>query len=77
MQVTVSINDAGVVVVATAQGDILVECFFKAEDETADGLRHMGYQWLIDHYPAAQIATGKGIEVADLADLFLESSAAQ
>jgi hypothetical protein len=55
------------------QGDLLAECFFKAEDETAEELRQMGYQALSACYPTAQIAAGRGIAVEDMADLFLES----
>jgi hypothetical protein len=55
------------------QGDLLAECFFKAEDETAEELQQMGYQSLSACYPAAQMTVGWGVEVADLADLFVES----
>jgi hypothetical protein len=63
----------GGVWIENPQGDILAECFFKAEDETAEELKQMGYQSLSECYPAAQIASGKGIAVEDMADLFLES----
>ena len=71
MPVTIAMNEAGRVWIETPQGDLLAECFFKAEDETADELRQMGYQALSACYPAAQIAAGRGIAVEDMADLFL------
>jgi hypothetical protein len=73
MPVTIFMNEAGGVWIENPQGDILAECFFKAEDETAEELKQMGYQSLSECYPAAQIASGKGIAVEDMADLFLES----
>jgi hypothetical protein len=72
MQVTVSINEAGAIVLANAQGDILAECFFRAEDETPQALRDMGYQRLVHAYPSAHITTGTGIDREDLGDVFLE-----
>ena len=73
MQVTVSMTAEGLILVTTPLGAILAECFFKAEDETAEGLRQMGYESLLQRYPTAHIVAGRGIEVADIADLFLES----
>ena len=73
MQVTVSMNAAGLILVTTPLGEILAECFFKAVDETVEGLRHMGYESLMHRYPTAHIVAGRGIEVADMEDLFLES----
>lgn len=72
-RVTVAMDGEGRVWVATPQGHILAECFFKAEDETSAELRQMGYPSLAERYPAAQITVGRGVEVADLADLFVES----
>jgi hypothetical protein len=73
MPVTIATNEAGGVWIENPQGDLLAECFFKAEDETAEELRQMGYQSLSDCYPAAQMVAGRGIAVEDMADLFLES----
>jgi len=73
MQMTVFMNEAGVVLLANSQGAILTECFFKAEDETQAGLRHMGYRHLIQTYPGDDIVAGTGIEPEDLGELFLES----
>jgi hypothetical protein len=75
MHVIVSMHVAGFVWATTPQGNLLTACFFKAEDETAAGLRQMGYQSLRDRYPTAQIVAGQGTEADDLADLFLESCA--
>jgi hypothetical protein len=72
MQVTVSMNEAGAVWVDNSQGEILTECFFKAEDETNEELRHMGYQRLIETYAAGSLAAGKGIEAEELGERFLE-----
>jgi hypothetical protein len=73
MPVTIFMNEAGGVWIENPQGDLLAECFFKAEDETAEELKQMGYPSLSECYPAAQIAAGKGIAVEDMTDLFLES----
>ena len=43
-QVIVSRNDKEEVWATTPTGEILAECFFKAEDETPDELRQMGYR---------------------------------
>jgi hypothetical protein len=72
MQVTVSMNAEGVIWVTTPQGALLAEGFFKAEDESAEALRDMGYQSLRERYPAAQIVAGRGMAVEDLVDVFLE-----
>ena len=56
----------------TTQGQILAECFFKAEDETVDELRQMGYARLVHTYAAATMEAGVGLEPTDLEDLFLE-----
>ncbi len=73
MQVKVFMNEAGVVLLENAQGNLLTECFFRTDDETEDELRDMGYQRLINTYPAAQITVGKGIAPEDIGELFLES----
>lgn len=73
MRVAVSMDAEGCVWVTTPEGYILAECFFKAVDETAEGLRQMGYQSLPERYPAVSITAGRDVTVADLADLFLES----
>jgi hypothetical protein len=72
MAMTVFMDEAGVVWVVSAEGDFRRECFFKAEDETEEELRDMGYQHLFTAYPAVHIAVGTGIELADLGELFLE-----
>jgi hypothetical protein len=59
--------------VQTPTGKILAECFFKAEDETPDELRQMGYRPLTEQYRRAHITVGAGLEAADLAELFVES----
>ena len=74
MPVTVFMNEAGMVVVANTQGDILAECFFRTEEETTEALGAMGYQRLLTAYPAATIVVGPGIDPVDLCELFLESS---
>jgi len=72
-QVIVSRNDKEEVWATTATGEILAECFFKAEDETPDELRQMGYRSLTEQYRRAHITVGAGLEVADLPELFVES----
>ena len=72
-QVIVSRNDKEEVWVKTSTGKILAECFFKAEDETPDELRQMGYQPLTEQYRRARIIVGAGLEAEDLPELFLES----
>ena len=71
--VIVSRNDKEEVWVVTPGGKILAECFFKAEDETPDELRQMGYRSLTEQYRRAHITVGAGLEAADLAELFVES----
>jgi len=73
MQVTVFMNEVGMVLLENAQGTLLSECFFRTDDETEDELQHMGYQRLISAYPVAQITVGKGIDPEDIGELFLES----
>ena len=72
-QVIVSKNDKEEVWVETPTGNLLAECFFKAVDETPDELRQMGYRSLTEQYRRAHITVGAGLEVADLAELFVES----
>jgi hypothetical protein len=72
-QVIVSRNNNEEVLVQTPTGKILAECFFKAEDETPDELRQMGYRSLTEQYRRAHIIVGAGLEAADLAELFVES----
>jgi len=72
-QVIVSRNDKEEVWVETPRGHILAECFFRAEDETPDELRQMGYWPLTEQYPRACITVGVGLEATDLPELFLES----
>ena len=72
MHIIVSMTTDGRIVAATTQGHILAECFLKAEDETADELRQMGYARRLSTYAAATIEAGPGLEAADLEDVFLE-----
>jgi len=72
MTVTVYMDEAGSVWIASGQGDILAEGFFKAEDETEDALRHMGYPRLLTLYPTAHLAAGTGLDPAELGEIFLE-----
>jgi len=58
MSITVCMDAAGAIWLANGQGDLLAECFFKAEDETEDELRLMGYHRLLTVYPAAHLAAG-------------------
>jgi hypothetical protein len=77
MPVRVFINAAGIVVVATPQGEILRQGFFRTEEETVDVLEAMGYQQLLTAYPAAELVVGTGMEHEDLSEIFLEASPAQ
>ena len=72
-QVIVSRNDREEVWVTTPTGKILAECFFKAEDETPDELRQMGYRSLTQQYRRAHITIGPGLEVEDIPELFVEA----
>lgn len=72
MHVIVSMDEAGGLVLTNAQGDRLVECFFRAEDETHSELQLLGYTQLIHTYAVADITAGNGIEQDDLGDVFLE-----
>src|SRR5437870_5795720 len=73
MQVMVSTDEAGVVWIATAQGNRLTEGFFKAADETPEELERMGYPQLIQIYPAEEILVGRGIAPEELEEIFLEA----
>ena len=72
MHIIVAMQADGRIVATTTQGQMLAECFFKAEDETADELRQMGYACLVHTYAAATIEAGAGLEPTDLEDLFVE-----
>ena len=74
MHILVSMQADGHIVATTTQGHILAECFFKAEDETADELLQMGYARLLHTYTAATVEVGPGLEPADLEDVFLEGT---
>ena len=74
MPVMVFMNAAGMIVVATPQGDILTEGFFRTDEETEEALEAMGYQRLLTAYPAAEIVVGTGIDPDDLSEIFLEAS---
>jgi hypothetical protein len=71
--VIVSRNDHEEVWVATPRGKVLAECFFKAEDETSDELRQMGYRSLTEQYRRAHITIGAGLEADDLPELFVDA----
>jgi hypothetical protein len=73
MAVIVSMDNAGEVVVASPQGHLIAEGFFKAEDETPEELQQMGYRPLVTLYAPAQILVGRGVEPEDLADVFIEA----
>jgi hypothetical protein len=77
MPVRVFMNPEGMVVVATPQGEILCEGFFRTEEETVDALEAMGYQRLLTAYPAAELVVGTGMEYEDLSEIFLEVSPAR
>jgi hypothetical protein len=72
MDVTVCMNEAGIIWVEDAQGNILAECFFKTDEETEDELQHMGYQRLLTVYPTAHVAVDTDIVSNDMGELFLE-----
>ena len=72
MQIIISMQADGLIMVANPQGHRLGECFFKAEDETAEELRQMGYVSLMHTYPTATFVVGTGLESTDLEDLFIE-----
>lgn len=72
IQVTVSMDEAGGLVITNVQGDLLAEGFFRAEDETYRELQLLGYQRLIHTYGIADITAGHGIDQDDLGEVFLE-----
>ncbi len=74
MKIIVSMTAEGRIVAETMQGQILAECFFKAEDETAEELRQMGYARLRHTYATATLEAGQGIEPTDLEDVFIEGA---
>jgi len=76
MIVTVCMDAAGAIWIANGQGDLLAECFFKAEDETEGELQLMGYRRLLTVYPAAHLAAGTALEPAELDELFVEGGSA-
>jgi hypothetical protein len=57
----------------TPTGKILVECFFKAEDETPEELEHMGYPQLLHLYPPEEILVGPGIAPDEVEEIFVEA----
>jgi hypothetical protein len=77
MIVTVCMDAAGAIWLANGQGDLLAECFFKAEDETEEELRLMGYHRLLTVYPAAHLAAGTALEPAELGEIFVEGGRAR
>ena len=72
MQMIIAIQADGLIRATTPQGHLLAECFFKAEDETADELRQMGYTSLRHAYPTATFVVGTGLDATDVEDLFIE-----
>ena len=72
-QVIVSRNDKEEVWVATPTGNLLVECFFKAPDETPEELEHMGYPQLLHLYPPEEIRVGPGIAPEEVEEIFVEA----
>jgi hypothetical protein len=74
MHIIVSMQADGLIIATNMQGHILAECFFKAEDETAEELRQMGYARLLYTYAAATVEAGPGLEPTDLEDVFIEGT---
>jgi hypothetical protein len=74
MHILISVQANGLIMAANMQGHRLAECFFKAEDETAEELRQMGYTSLRHASPRATFVVGTGIACTDLEDLFLEGT---
>ena len=72
MDVTVCMNEVGMIWVEDSQGNILAECFFKTDEETEDELQHMGYQRLLTVYPTAQVAVNTSMSADDMGELFLD-----
>ena len=72
-QVIVSRNDKEEVWVATPTGNLLVECFFKAPEETPEELEHMGYPQLLHLYPPEEIRVGQGIAPEEVEEIFVEA----
>ena len=72
-QIIVSRNDKEEVWVETLAGNVLAECFFKAEDETPEELEHMGYPQLLHLYPAEEILVGQGIAPEEVEEIFVEA----
>ena len=72
-QVIVSRNDKEEVWVETPTGNVLVECFFKAPDETPEELEHMGYAQLLHLYAPEEILVGPGIAPEEVEELFVEA----
>jgi hypothetical protein len=72
MQMIISMQADGLIMATNTQGHLLAECFFKAEDETAEELRQMGYTSLRHTYPTATFVVETGMESTDVEDLFLE-----
>ena len=72
-QIIVSRNDKEEVWAETPTGNLLAECFFKAPDETPEGLEHMGYPQLLHLYPAEELQVGQGITPDEVEDIFVEA----
>ena len=72
-QIIVSRNDKEEVWVETLTGNVLAECFFKAPDETPEGLENMGYPQLLHLYPPEEILVGPGIAPEEVEEIFVEA----
>jgi hypothetical protein len=72
-QVIVSKNNKEEVWVETPTGNLLVECFFKAPDETPEELEHMGYPQLLHLYAPEEILVGSGIAPDEVEEIFVEA----
>ncbi len=64
MHILISLQADGLIMATNPQGHRLAECFFKAEDETAEELRQMGYTSLRHAYPTATFVVGTGLEAS-------------
>jgi hypothetical protein len=72
MTILVCRQEAGVVWVENAQGDLVAPCFFKTAEETEAELQAMGYPRLLTVYPVTEIVAGPGMDPAELGEVFLE-----
>jgi hypothetical protein len=54
-------------------GNLRVECFFQAPDETPEELEHMGYPQLLHLYPPEEMLVGPGIAPEEVKEIFVEA----